>query len=245
MRQLTTEEIESKSDEYFLNVEYAQHSDVKNLLSQLMNFLYSQDISKNVLSRIYNDYSELYEKTKPLDDQSPQKTKKEIIETLFTPDLQGAFGYFLIDKKFKESRKHSEIYIGLAWQWYGKGDNYNEQQDYFNTYFLKPFKALYNWYLSESKTEKDSDYFSAESQDKMSAKLDKLEEMLIKQGYGQEIIFNEIEELKKLTKKLNKKNWGEVIKGKFIGLALGEILTKESAVKAIEFLTGTNLNLLQ
>lgn len=110
---------------------------------------------------------------------------------------------------------------------------------------MKPFKELYDWYLRESQTEKDSDYFSVESQDKMSAKLDKLEEMLIKQGYGQEIIFNEIEELKKLTKKLNKKNWGEVIKGKFIGLALGEILTKESAVKAIEFLTGTDLNLLQ
>lgn len=63
-----------------MNVEYAQHSDVKNLLTQLMNFLYSQDISKNVLSRIYDDYSELYEKTKPLDDQSLKRRKKKLLK---------------------------------------------------------------------------------------------------------------------------------------------------------------------
>ena len=79
----------------------------------------------------------------------------------------------------------------------------------------------------------------------MFEKLNNLEEMLIKQGFGQEIIFNEIEELKELTKKLNKKNWSEIIKGKFVDLALEGILTKETAIKAIEFLTGTELNLLK
>ena len=245
MRQLTTTELESKTHDYFLDVEYAQHDDVKNKLTQLMNFLSSQDISKNILERIREDYSDLYQKLEPLNDQTPERTKKDIVETLLTPDLQGAFGYLLINKKFKEPRKFSAHYIDLSWKWYSKGHNYNEQQDGFNFYFLKPFKELFDWYLSESQTENESDYFSYKSQEKVFEKLEKLEEMLTKQGFGQEIIFKEIEELKQLTKKLNKKNWGEVIKGKFVDLALGGILTKEAAIKAIEFITGTELNMLQ
>ncbi|MFD2588769.1 hypothetical protein ACFSQJ_17720 [Croceitalea marina] len=245
MRQLNIHELESKAHDYFLDVEYAQHNDVKNKLTQLMNFLYSQDISKNILERITEDYNNLHQKLEPLNDQTPERTKRDIIETLTTPDIQGALGYFLIDKKFKEPRKVSAHYIDLSWRWYSRGPNYNEQQDGFNFYFLKPFKELFDWYLSESQTQKESDYFSYKSQDKVFEKLDKLEGMLTKQGFGQEIIFNEIEELKELTKKLNKKNWGEVIKGKFVDLALGGILTKEAAIKAIEFLTGTELNLLQ
>jgi hypothetical protein len=42
----------------------------------------------------------------------------------------------------------------------------------------------------------------------MFEKLDELEQMLVKQGCGQEIIFKEIEDLKELTKKLNKKELG-------------------------------------
>ncbi|CAG2533975.1 hypothetical protein MAR621_03664 [Maribacter dokdonensis] len=245
MRELNTTELESKTHDYFLDVEYANPDDVKNKLTQLINFLCSQDISKNILDRITEDYLDLYQKLEPLNDQSPERTKKDIIESLLTPDLQGAFGYFLIDKKFKEPRKFSAHYIDLSWKWYSKGHNYSEQQDGFNSYFLKPFKELFDWYLSESQTEKEADYFSYKSQEKVFEKLEKLEELLTKQGFGQEIIFNEIEELKQLTKKLNKKNWGEVIKGKFVDLALGGVITKEAAIKAIEFITGTELNLLQ
>ncbi len=245
MRQLNIHELESKTHDYFLDVEYAKHNDVKNKLTQLMNFLNSQDISKNVLDRIVEDYSELYQRIQPLNDQVASRTKKEIIESLVTPDLQGAFGYFLIDKKFNEPNKVTSHYIDLPWKWYSRGHNYNEQQDGFNSYFLKPFKELFDWYLSESQIEKETDYFSHKGQEKVFEKLDKLEEMLMKQGFGQEIIFKEIEDLKNLTKKLNKKNWGEVIKGKFVDLALGGILTKEAAINAIEFLTGTELKLLQ
>ena len=245
MRQLNIAELESKTQDYFLDVEYAQHNDVKNRLTQLMNFLISQDISRRILERITEEYSDLYHQLEPLNDQTPERTKRDIIDSLNTPDLQGAFGYFLIDKKFKEPRKVSAHYIDLSWKWYSRGHNYDEQQDGFNFYFLKPFKELFNWYLSESQTVRESDYFSYKSQDVMFEKLNNLEEMLIKQGFGQEIIFNEIEELKELTKKLNKKNWSEIIKGKFVDLALEGILTKETAIKAIEFLTGTELNLLK
>lgn len=94
MRQLDLNELMNKSHDYFLDVEYAEHNDVKDKLTQLMNFLYHQDISQNILKRINEDYIDLYNKVEPLDSNSPERLKKEVIETLLTPDQQGAFGYF-------------------------------------------------------------------------------------------------------------------------------------------------------
>ncbi|RTE54145.1 hypothetical protein EHW67_09490 [Arenibacter aquaticus] len=66
MRQLNTKELESKTHDYFLDVQYANPDDVKNKLTQLINFLSSQDISKNILDRITEDYLDLYQKLEPL-----------------------------------------------------------------------------------------------------------------------------------------------------------------------------------
>ena len=69
--------------------------------------------------------------------------------------------------------------------------------------------------------------------------------MLIKQGYGQQIIFDEIDELRELTERVNKKNWFELIKAKFIDLALSGIISIETAKKTIELLTGSEISLLK
>ncbi|UVD79369.1 hypothetical protein NWE55_14740 [Myroides albus] len=51
---------------------------------------------------------------------------------------------------------------------------------------------------------------------------------LEKLGYGQQIIFEEIEELKDLHSKLNKKNFGQVLKGKLIDLALSKAIENDT-----------------
>lgn len=244
MRQLGLDELKTISNDYFSDVEYADHDEVKDKLTQLMNFLYHQDISQSTLKRIHDDYIDLYNKVDLLDSNSPEEIKKEVVETLLTPDEQGAFGYFLIDKKFRETKKNSHHYIELAWLWYDKGTDYFKMQKGFNSYFLNPFKELFKWYLLESQPRNDSDYFSKESQEKIFQKLDDIEEMLLRQGFGQEIIFNEIEDLKKLTYKLSQKNWKEIIKGKFWNLIIDKVISLESAEKAFKILTGNEFRLL-
>lgn len=244
MRQLTLNELEDKFRDYVSNIEYCEFSDVKDKLTQLINFLQHQDISNRILERIENEYAELKVKLNPEKIGHRRSDSEKILQSLFTPDLQGAFAYFTILSKFSDDRKHTPHYIELSRDWYNKGKDFYEYQQNFNSYFLNPFKDLFLWYIYESKTQEESDFFSYDGQAKMFEKLDELEKMLTKQGYGQEIIFNEIEDLKKLTQKLNKKNWGEVIKGKFVDMAIGGILNKEMAIKAIEFLTGIDFKLL-
>lgn len=243
-RQLDLNELEKISEKYFKGVEYSETNEVKDKLTQLMNFLYTQDISKNILERIRNDHLELYNEVQPLNDNSPEEHKKAIIEKLLMPADQGAFGYFLIDKKYREPRKYEGHYIDLPWYWYDVGYTQYEKRESFNNYFLNPFKELFDWYLYESQPKNNSDYFSKESQEKIFEKLDEIQQMLTKQGFGQEIIFNEIDDLKRLTNKLSQKNWREIIKGKFLDLIIENLITIESAKAAFKILTGVELDLL-
>lgn len=244
MRQLTISEIDDKFNDHISTIEYADFRDVKNKLTQLINFLFSQDVSKRILKRIEEDFQGLREKLNPENIGHTRRDSESILDSLLTPDLQGAFGYFTILEKFKVERKSTPHYIELSRDWYNRGTNYNEYQEIFNANFVRPFSDLFNWYISESKTESSYDFFSYESQKGISEQLNDLREMLTEQGYGQQIIFDEIDELRDLTNRLNKKNWYEIIKAKFIDLALSGVISTETAKKIIEILTGSEINLL-
>lgn len=75
--------------------------------------------------------------------------------------------------------------------------------------------------------------------------LNDLVEKLDTLGLGQEVIFNEIEELRNLIGVINKKNWTELLKGKIFDLALSQIINKETASMIYEFITNTPLKLLK
>ena len=94
---------------------------------------------------------------------------------------------------------------------------------------------------------KTEDEFSSEQESKLHNKLNDILEELEKQGFGQQIIFEEIEDLKNHFN-LGKKNWFQLLKGKVIDLTLKKVLNKtivqeiynqlsegfEQAVKMIE-----------
>lgn len=80
---------------------------------------------------------------------------------------------------------------------------------------------------------------------KVNEKLDLVIAKLEKLGYGQQIIFDEIEELRGLSKKLNKKTWSQVIKGKVMDLALSELISKETASFIYESLVEDKFKLLK
>lgn len=76
-------------------------------------------------------------------------------------------------------------------------------------------------------------------------KLNSVIEHLNRIGLGQEIIFDEIGELKELQHTLSKKNWSQLLKGKLIDLALDKIISTETATFIYEYLTNGNLKLLK
>jgi len=69
--------------------------------------------------------------------------------------------------------------------------------------------------------------YEAISDDKenINKKIDELFIKLEKLGYGQQIIFDELEELKDLYLTLNKQNWAQLVKGKIIDLGLSQVIS--------------------
>ena len=82
-------------------------------------------------------------------------------------------------------------------------------------------------YIENKKKQSKPNYESISDKENVDLKIDALIEKLEKLGYGQEIIFNELEELKELYIHLNKKNWGELVKGKIIDLGLQQVINED------------------
>lgn len=76
-----------------------------------------------------------------------------------------------------------------------------------------------------------SDRFNIEEQVDLHNKLNQIEEQLKKLGYGQEVIFNEIAELKE-NFNLGKKNWFQLVKGKLFDLAVSKVV-EETVIKEL------------
>lgn len=81
--------------------------------------------------------------------------------------------------------------------------------------------------------------------EELNTKIDSVISHLKKLGYGQEIIFDEIEELRELDGKLSKKSWGQLLKSKLFDLAVDQVIDKEVARKVFDYLTNHGLKFLQ
>ncbi|OPB97014.1 hypothetical protein BAS10_08210 [Elizabethkingia meningoseptica] len=91
-------------------------------------------------------------------------------------------------------------------------------------------------------TEENYDNISSNQQE-VDHKVNEILVHLQKLGYGQEIIFEEIEELKSLYTKLNKKNWGQIVKGKLVDIALSKVVDNDTIAYVYEHLTNNHLRL--
>lgn len=93
-------------------------------------------------------------------------------------------------------------------------------------------------YIEEKrKTYKENYEDISKSQAEINSRVDEIVEQLTKLGLGQEIIFDEINELKELYTTLNKKNWGQVVKGKLVDLALAKLIENDTMKFIYEGLT--------
>ncbi|MBN9285593.1 MULTISPECIES: hypothetical protein [unclassified Flavobacterium] len=86
---------------------------------------------------------------------------------------------------------------------------------------------------------------SNKNKTELDKKLDNILDHLTKLGYGQEIIFNEIDEMRELQYNLTKKTWSQLLKGKLLDLALDKIISNETATSVYEYLINNNFQLLK
>lgn len=238
MRNLNLEELEAKIHNYSLDVEYIDKQHLSIKLEQFLNFLNSQQISSRLLEKIEEDFAEL--KNKIPDDKMAKihSAKKEFIDNLKTPEQQGAFGYFLIYHTFESEKKFDGAYLDITQRWYNSNGDYDQCRDDFNSLIFKPFIELLNWYISESQSHNSNDYFSKKEIEEFSQKLD---DLLNDVRLGQEVIFDEIQDLKEQLKSMKKKNWVEVLKGKLFDLTLSKVISLETFSTIVKLITGQDV----
>lgn len=166
------------------------------------------------------------------------------MDKIYSREIQGALGYFYINEKFRINPKYSTHYIDDVRSWYSGGTDYNSEKNKFNTYFFEPFVELFDWFLRESETNNPNDYFSEETRQDIISRLNLLEENIKERmDIGNQIVFEEVEEVKDLITFLNKKNFVEIIKGKFGDLVLNQVISKEVANTIIESILGYKIDL--
>ena len=247
MRNFNIDELDNEIRDYASDVEYIDHQHLNNKLHQFLNFLESQPISNRILLRIQEDYPELRSKIPFNNTVIVDRQKREILQSLTTPDYQGAFGYFLITRIYNSERIYDGIYLTITQQWFNSHGDYDQQQEDFNNLLFKPFVKLLTWYISESQSYNENDYFSKLEIVEFSEKLDNLsfDNLLEDIRLGQEVLYEEIQDLKEQLGNMKKKNWFELLKGKLVDLTLSKLISLESFSIIVKAISGQDLKLLE
>lgn len=104
--------------------------------------------------------------------------------------------------------------------------------------------SLGSMYIEKNATAHSESYDDiSDDNEEINNRVDEIIEHLEKLGLGQEILFEELQELKELYGKLNKKNWGQIIKGKLLDLALAKLVENDTIGYIYRKLTGHDLRL--
>ena len=90
-------------------------------------------------------------------------------------------------------------------------------------------------YVENLRKKSASDYSSVSNdKDQLFEKLDEILDQAQKANLGNEILFEEMEELKFAYDKLNKKNWGQLFKGKLFDLLIKQVINEDLAKRIFE-----------
>ena len=159
--------------------------------------------------------------------------KSHKLETIFfeqnTEEKRGIFCYYVI-KKVKDSKNWTEPYDVLR-RMIPTPSNYEESKRSFNELIFKPFTNLLIEMLEESRTDDLSNYFSKAEKEENEERIDDIYEKLEKLNLGNEIIYEELQDLKEQLGILTKKNWIQLLKGKLIDSGIE--IASEAAIKII------------
>lgn len=239
MRQLNLDELLDKLNDYSTKTQYADKNLYLQNLSQSWNFIISQDKSNCVLKKIEEEYQQL---NIQLIDSNLKKQQKLLLLT--THELQGAFGYFNIKELLSYTNLRVYDAFNLSSKWYGNRQSMDDTKDVFNDNFFIPFIELLTWYLKESQSYNAYDYFSKKEVKIFDEKLDEIKELIYALKDGQEVIFEEIEDLREQLLHSKKKNWTEMFKGKFYDFVFQKTITETIFKEAFNILTGKETSAL-
>jgi hypothetical protein len=139
--------------------------------------------------------------------------------------------------KLKKSREEFDYVKVLEDYGYVQSNNIGQQADAQLTINGK-------LYIEEKRKRIKPNYETISDDRKIvESKFDELFKEFEKLGFGQEIIFDELKELRDLYSTLNKKNWGELAKGKIIDLGLSQVINRDVMKIIYEHITNDMLRL--
>lgn len=234
MRQLNLGEAIDKLQEYSDDIRYCEWDKLHLKLQHLWNFINEQNVLANLISRIEKDYSEhLIEAKKILDNPIPES---EILNSITTRDRLGIYGLASIMKAVEEERKEAEVNI-IEDLNRPRESLYDTKEDFVDLLF-NPFIDLMEWYYTDKRSDSIQDYFTLSEAGETN---EKIEEAFTILGFGQEVLFNEIDELKELVQTLTKKNWIQLLKMKLYDLVSENLITWEVATIVFNKILGEDL----
>jgi hypothetical protein len=219
---------------------------------------------RNIMQEIKNEFSELKSKTKTLDYYvrilnisdaiiRPNEINLEVRKRYTTEEIIE----LLLDKLYD---LYDNLYYPVESIFEGNGitlSRHGEDRQIVNllidqglvnstkTRFVDAQLTLEGKLYVEEKRKKQKSTYNGigNSKEEVSERIDELIDKLNKLGLGQEILFDELQELKDLYGQLNKTNWGQLLKGKLIDLGFSQVIDKDTVKFVYEFITKDVLKL--
>lgn len=195
---------------------------MREVIQDLRNDVRYIDYNKNILK-----VSDVIRKPSQIDLMERENyTSEDIIELILEKlyDLYDDNTYAILPIlegngiKLKKRREEFDYVRLLEYNGYVTSNNIGQQADAQLTLDGK-------LYIEEKRKKTLPDYgLISEDKNTIELKFNELFIKLEKLGFGQQIIFDELEELKELHSTLNKKNWGQLVKGKIVDLGLSQVI---------------------
>jgi len=210
MDNLNLEEFDNWFIEFSSDIEYVEFDIVDTKIKQLLRFIETQPIGNNITSRIEKDFFSLGALLPEILRENGIYQNHEIFDNIIHPLDQGAFGYFIIKRAYNSNWRNHNIAWSIIMSFYGVS-NADDAQEKFNVHIFRPLCKIVNWYLYKSKPKSESDYFSLEVSENIFSSISDRDFL----DMGHEQLSQQIDELKELILTLNKKNFKEILIGKF------------------------------
>ena len=215
--------------------------DLREQKQNLRNNIFYLEYNKNLLK-----VSDLITKPSQTDlSQRQNYTSEEILELILEKlfELYDDNIYAILPIlegngiKLKRRREESDYVKLLEDSGYVQSNNVGNQADAQLTVNGK-------LYIEEKRKRIEPEYNSiSDDKESINSKIDEISKKLQELGFGQEIIFNELDELKVLYSTLDKKNWGQLVKGKIVDLGLSQVISTDTMKMIYEYLTNDVLRI--
>jgi hypothetical protein len=214
---------------------------LRELKQNLRNDIRYIDYNKNILK-----VSDLITKPSQIDLKLRENyTSEDILELILQKlyDLYDDNNYPILPIlegngiKLKKRREEFEYVKLLENYGYVQSNNIGHQADAQLTINGK-------LYIEEKRKRTQPNYQSiSDDKETIDLKLDELFKKLEELGFGQQIIFDELEELRDLYSTLDKKNWGELLKGKIVDLGISQVINADMMKLIYEHITNDILRI--